>query len=219
MPSAPAPFVSFNDYLNANAGSLDQERSSGLAAGTAALGKLDTDVSGALPAAQQQGHDAAQAAWSAQRAGGGVTSSEQYKAPTGFQVDTTKLPGYDQYQQDRSGAETAMNSLNAGGLGLGKTAFEAGMLGADQGYQQKAGELQSKFKDSVNGYLDQINAAGTQGVSSFAPNPIVTYHAGVDPRMAPDEGSTGNMGPTMKPHVTQRKYVNGSDKPSDEEMP
>lgn len=210
--SKDSPFVSFNDYLNANAGALQTERGSSLAAGQASLDKLGADVKPMQDAAYQQGQAAGQAAWSAQRAAGNaqggtkVTSSEQYKAPD-FSVNFSGLPGQEQYAKDSAKAQSDIAAIGQGGLGMGKSAFEAGMIGADQSYKQGAAGLQKQYQDSVNSYLDSIKASGAAGVASFKPQAIVTERREYDPTTsgpgAPREG------PVMKPQTRTRKYING----------
>lgn len=227
MPSA--PFVSFNDYLNANAGSLQQERGSSLAAGQASIDALASDVKPMTDAAYQQGAEAGKAQWSAQRAAGNepgaqkITSSEQYKAPTDFQVNFSTLPGQEQFAQHKAKAETDVKALTQGGLGSGKTAFEAGMIGADTGYQQGAQNVQKQYQDSVNNYLNQINQAGQAGVASFKPAPIMGTGREADPAFAPtigpDGSPAGNEGPVMKPRTRTYRTKNGERVPDEEQYP
>ena len=155
MPSAPAPFVSFNDYLDANAGSLAAERSQMLSTASAATDKGTAEAGQFGDAAYAQGQAAGQSSWDAQRKqltpvgeysgmdgsgqptltkyGGGpaVTSSEQYVKPTGGAFDPSKVAGYDTFLKDREAGTQALNTLGAGGLGSGKSAFEAGMINAE----------------------------------------------------------------------------------------
>ena len=218
-----SPFVSFNDYLNANASALASERGSSLAAGQASLDKLGADVKPMTDAAYGQGADAAKASWSAQRQGVplGDQKSTDYKAPTDFSVNFSSLPGQEQFATDKAKAESDINAIGQGGLGMGKTAFEAGMIGADQSYQQGAKDLHQKYQDSVNAYLDQIKGAGAAGVASFKPAPIVSYQPSADPASMPSRGPDGmplgNEGPAQKPRIIRRKYVNGKPVGGEEE--
>jgi len=227
MPAAPAPFVSFNDYLDANSGSLQQERGGLTTEASGAVDKANTDASALYgDAAYKQGAEAAQGAWSSQRMAGNqpgaqkVTSSEQYQAPTGGTFDAKAVKLTPELAKEQEDARQKVTALQAGGLGGGKGAFEAGLIGADQSFSQGAKQLQGKL--DANSYLDDAAKQYQAGVSSFHPNPITTYQIGGDPRTAPTTDSygqpVGNEGPVQKPHTVRRKYVNG--KPVDgEEMP
>lgn len=207
MPSAPAPFVSFNDYLDANAGSLQQERGDVLGSADASLADMSKLVDTAKTAAYGQGADAAKAAWGAQRSDQSqhITSSEQYKPPTDFSVNFSTLPGQEQFAKDKATAETQLSAMQQGGLGSGKSAFEAGMIGADTSFKDAAAAKQKSYQDQVNGYLDSIKGAGQAGLASFKPAPIVTYQSTFDPG-----GGGGGEGPYQKPRRTgTRRLENG----------
>src|SRR6478609_12111640 len=148
MPSAPAPFVSFNDYLDANSGSLEKERGDLTTAATGAVDKSLADTSALYgQAAYSQGAGDAQAAWSAQRNDPSqhITSSEQYKAPTGGAFNPGAVQLTSDVAKEQETAKQQVASLGAGGLGSGKGAFEAGMIGAQPGLQDTAKALQGKL--------------------------------------------------------------------------
>ena len=220
MPSAPAPFVSFNDYLDANSGSLQQERGGMISGAQGAVDKASADLAPMGDEAYKSGQAQGQSDWSAQRAAGGITSSEQYKPPqdpSTFSLtsgDMAKMPGYDQFTKDREAASQAVSTLGAGGLGQGKTAFEAGLLGADQGFQQQAAGVSKQYGDTINNYLDTLNKRGAEGYSAFRPAPIQATKT-----QAPTEQNlpgTTNMGPqtegpmALKPGKPPKvKTING----------
>ena len=220
MPSAPAPFVSFNDYLDANAGSLQQERGGMISGAQGAVDKASADLSKLGDSAEQFGSDQAAADWNAQADGaaGGITSSEQYKPQQStFSLDAGQmsgLKGYEDFTKDREAASQAVNTLSAGGLGQGKTAFEAGLLGADTGFQSQVAGVSKQYGDTINNYLDTLNARGQKGYNAFAPAPIQGTKS-----LPPTEQNlpgTTNMGPqtegpmALKPgKATTVKTING----------
>ena len=217
MPSAPAPFVSFNDYLDANAGSLQQERGGVLGSADASISALGADTEAMKTAAYGQGVDQAKAAWSAQRMDVDpnkegqqrATSSEQYRAPSSVDINFSTLPGQEQYAKHKAEAETQLQAMQSGGLGQGKSAFEAGMIGADTSFHDQAAQKQKSFQDSVNGYLDSVKQAGMAGAASFKPAPIVTYQPTFDPGSGGSAGAPGE-GPYQKPRRSgTRRYENG----------
>lgn len=227
MPSQPAPFVSFNDYLDANAGSLQQERGGVLGSADDEIAALGSDAESMKTAAYGQGAEQAKAAWSAQRAAGRaqggkpVTSSEQYVAPASADINFSTLPGQESFAKHKAEAETAMTAMQQGGLGSGKSAFEAGMIGADTSFHDQAAAKQKGFGDTVNSYLDSVKAAGQAGIASFKPQPITTTRIEGDPRTAPTVGPDGmpmgNEGPVMKPGRRTRTYKNGKPQPFPDE--
>ena len=103
------------------------------------------------------------------------------------------LKGYEDFTKDREAASQAVNTLSAGGLGQGKTAFEAGLLGADTGFQSQVAGVSKQYGDTINNYLDTLNARGQKGYNAFAPAPIQGTKS--SPPTEQNLPGTTNMGP------------------------
>ncbi len=185
MPAAHnAPgFTSFTDYLNANAGSLGQERQATLGGLESAGAKLQGELPGLQAQASKLGAD-----WAAQNGSVGVpgemsqadqdqmladakagkTSRTEWRDPGNF--DVTQVPGFGQFTQDRAAFSDQLEAAKAGGVPGGKYgAFEAGLINASPDYQQGLAGVGSKYGGALSGYLDQLQGAARAGALSYAP--------------------------------------------------
>ncbi len=208
-------FTSFTDYLNANAGSLGQERQ-------AALGGLETGgakLQGELPGLQAQASKLG-ADWAAKNgpvgvpgemsqedqdkmladAQAGQRSNVQWRDPGNF--DVTQVPGFGQFTQDRAAFSDQLEAAKAGGVPGGKFgAFETGLINASPDYQQGLAGVGSKYGGALNGYLDQLQGAARAGALSYAP-PTAPQPT---PYVPPDTSQpSGPEGPVGKPDRRRR---------------
>jgi hypothetical protein len=161
----PAPhnapgFVSFAQYLDANQGSLAQERDQLLAGARAEGAQADAAGQVAEQGAFGAGRDAALAA-GPHGAGGFYNYASDNP---GF--DPTTAPGYADFLTQRGEAADAAQSLtDPYRAGDKYSPFESGLLGADVGYRGQAGELQKQYGGALDGYLSGLSDQFVRGYS------------------------------------------------------
>lgn len=171
-------FVSFNDYLDANAGSLSAERNAALAGATAAGDKARADLTQLGAQATDAGAKAAQDA--------GPLDPHASAAAPGF--DPTTLGGYSAFLADKKKALDAMSSLSDPSRAADKySPFESGLINASGDYQGKAKGLQDQYGKALDNYLGPLGQAFGAGYQTHVQFKPIEPSAGAG---TPDTGST-----------------------------
>ena len=137
-----------------------------------------------------------------------------------YGFDPTSLSGYSNYLGDQKKASEAIAGLNSP-AGNGRSPWEAGLIGADTGYQSSVKGLQDQY-GAMSGYLDTLGAAGQSGyqqgyASRQYPWPTPPAEASNQPG-APYQPAA-NPGPTQKPEQPHRGPGPHSGSPWDQEQP
>ncbi len=186
MPAAHnAPgFQSFTDYLNANAGSLAQERAGALGSATAQGQQTQGEFEALKPQAYELGRSVAASQWGTEPFDQGNykgmgEQNDRLAAARDFGAgaDPTQLAGYSQLVGDLGKAQQTIGGLT-GPQVLGKYgARESGMLGADVGYQNQAAALGKQYGGALNSYLNSLQGEAAAGGHMFEP----TYKAAPTP--------------------------------------
>ena len=193
----PAPhntpqFTNFNQYLDANSGSLDQERAGLVGAVDAAGQKAQTDLAAVNPAAMAQ----SQAQYEAEAPGYvniPLNSPGSYQgAPT---IDPTTTPEFATFTADRQSALDALS--NATGPSTKYGVREASMLGANADYQGQVTGLKQKYGGALDTYFDSLAPQTYGGPPAYSgPDPA---EPPLDRPDATPVESGGGQGPDVTP--------------------
>ena len=189
-------FTSFSDYLNANQGSLDQERQQSLAAGQSAVDKAQADYNSGIEAAGQEGNAAGVATY--KTTNGQVNGPGQNNGmPSAPAFDPSAASGYGTFQTDLA---TAQDAVSAGPNLGGKSTWESSLIQGSPSFRQGEAAQQGQLK-GLSDYLDKASSAYTSGFGAgySTPPPPEAPTGGEENLPGVTNAGPNTAGPTQKP--------------------